>query len=149
MKNIVILVMLFLSFAVTPIHAAFINTTDNTGTPQSWSSGGRCVKPVSVNPNGLGPVTYNDVASIQGLECLFFNVLQVIVFLAGLAFLFMFISGGFKYLFSSGEQKAVAAASSTLTMAFIGLIGIIATWLIISFIQKFTGINITQFIIPG
>jgi hypothetical protein len=92
---------------------------------------------------------YTDVATIQGAECLFFNVLQVIVFIAGLAFLFMFISGGFKYLFSSGEQKAVAAASSTLTMAFIGIIGIIASWLIISFIQKFTGINITNFVIPS
>jgi len=97
----------------------------------------------------LGNVTYNDIATVQGFECLFFNVLQVIVFFAGLAFLFMFISGGFKYLFSSGEQKAVAAASSTLTMAFIGLIGIIASWLIISFIQKFTGISITNFVIPG
>jgi len=35
-------------------------------------------------------------------------------------------------------------------MAIIGLIGIIASWLILSFIQKFTGItNITQFKIPG
>jgi uncharacterized membrane protein len=93
--------------------------------------------------------TGTDVATIQGLECLFFNVLQVIVFFAGLAFLFMFISGGFKYLFSGGEQKSVAAASSTLTMAIIGLVGIIASWLIISFIQKFTGINITNFVIPS
>jgi len=117
--------------------------------PQSWTTTGRCVKSVTVNPNGLGNVTYNDIATIQGFECLFFNVLQVIVLLAGLAFLFMFISGGFKYLLSSGEQKAVATASSTLTMAFIGLIGIIASWLILSFIQQFTGVNITQFIIPG
>ena len=100
--------------------------------PQSWTTTGRCVKSVTVNPNGLGNVTYNDIATIQGF-----------------AFLFMFISGGFKYLLSSGEQKAVATASSTLTMAFIGLIGIIASWLILSFIQQFTGVNITQFIIPG
>jgi uncharacterized membrane protein len=83
------------------------------------------------------------------LECLFFNVLQVIVIFAGLAFLFMFISGGFKYLFSGNEQKSVAAAGATLTMAFIGLVGIIASWLILSFIQKFTGVNVTQFKIPG
>lgn len=115
-------------------HPVFAQTQD-WKTQQS----GRC----------LGTGVAADVATIQGLECLFFNVLQVIVFLAGLAFLFMFISGGFKYLFSGGEQKSVVAASSTLTMAFIGLIGIIASWLIISFIQKFTGINITQFKIPG
>lgn len=131
MKFTVIIAALFLS-SVIPVQAQ--------GT-QDWSTQqpGRCV----------GTGVASDVATIQGLECLFFNVLQVIVFIAGLAFLFMFISGGFKYLFSSGEQKAVAAASSTLTMAFIGLIGIIASWLIISFIQKFTGVNITQFKIPG
>lgn len=114
----------------------------------SWNNG-RCTKSVTVNPNGLGQTTYNDVATIQGFECLFANILSVIVTLAGLAFLFMFISGGFKYLFSSGEQKAVAAASSTLTTAFIGLIGIIASWLILKFIQSFTGINVIEFVIPG
>ena len=123
--------MLFFLF-VSPIQA------QNT---QLWTTqqGGRCV----------GTGANKDIATIQGLECLFYNVLQIIVFIAGIAFLFMFISGGFKYLFSSGEQKAVAAASSTLTMAIIGLVGIIASWLILSFIQKFTGINITQFKIPG
>ena len=138
MKFILILASLFLNI-VTPAYA---QTT-------TWSQG-HCVKTVTTKvSNYYGNSTYDDIATIQGAECLFFNILQVIVYLAGLAFLFMFISGGFKYLFSSGEQKSVAAASSTLTMAFIGLIGIIASWLIISFIQKFTGVNITNFVIPG
>jgi len=61
----------------------------------------------------------------------------------------MFINGGFKYLFSSSEPKAVAAASSTLTSALIGLVGVIASWLILKLIQDFTGINVTDFVIPG
>jgi len=131
MKFVIILATLFL----------FLTTSALAQSPQDWKnqSSGRCV----------GTGTTADVATIQGLECLFYNVLQVIVILAGLAFLFMFISGGFKYLFSGNEPKAVAAASSTLTMAFIGLIGIIASWLILSFIQKFTGVNVTIFKIPG
>jgi len=116
------------SFLVSPVHA------QNTA---AWA--GRCV----------GTGANSDVATIQGLECLFYNVLQIIVMVAGLAFFAMFISGGFKYLFSSNDQKAVAAASSTLTMAIIGLVGIIASWLILSFIQKFTGVNVTIFKIPG
>lgn len=131
MKFIVILAMFFLIF-VSPIQA---QDTKTWATQQP----GRCV---STGANA-------DVATIQGLECLFYNVLQIIVFIAGIAFLFMFISGGFKYLFSGNEQKAVAAASSTLTMAIIGLVGIIASWLILSFIQKFTGVNVTQFKLPG
>jgi len=127
MKFIIYFVLFLFSF-VSPIQAQ---------TSGSWASHDqRCVV------NG-------DVATIQGIECLVFFILQVIVSLAGIVFLFMFISGGFKYLFSSGEQKAVAAASSTLTLAVIGLVGIIASWLILSFIQTFTGLNITQLIIPG
>lgn len=105
--------------------------------PQAWT--GRCV--------GTGANT--DVPTIQGFECLFYNILQFVVFFAGLVFLFMFISGGFKYLTSGGDEKAIASAGSTLTSAIIGLIGIIASWLILSFIQKFTGINVTQLLIPG
>jgi hypothetical protein len=97
----------------------------------------------------VGAGTNNDVATIKGIECLFYNALQVIVYIAGLAFLVMFISGGFQYLFSNGDEKKVAAASSTLTMAIVGLVGIIASWFILSFISGFTGIpNITNFVIP-
>lgn len=106
--------------------------------PQAWT--GRCVKSIG---------GFNDIATIQGFECLFFNILQVIVYFAGLAFLVMFIVGGFKYLIGGGEAKAVAAASSTLTMAIIGLVGIIASWLILKLIQDFTGINVTILKIPG
>lgn len=94
-------------------------------------------------------VSHGDVPTIQGFECLFANVLQVITLIAGLVFLAMFISGGFKYMLSSNDPKQVAAASSTLTLAFVGLIGIIASWFILRLIQNFTGINVVDFVIPG
>jgi len=89
------------------------------------------------------------IATIQGLECIFYNVLQVIVTIAGLVFLFMFISNGFKYLFSGSDQKKLAEISSSITMTAIGLIGIIISWLILLFIQKLTGVDVTIFKIPG
>lgn len=104
--------------------------------PVAWS--GRCVG----GPN-------NDVATIQGFECLFYNILQVIVYFAGITFFIMFISGGFQYLFSSQDPKKVAAASSTLTMSIIGVVGIIISWFILRFITNFTGVNVVDFIIPG
>ena len=94
-------------------------------------------------------VANGDVATIKGLECLFSNILQVVAEFAGLAFLVMFIYGGFQYLFSSNDDKKVAAASSTLTMAVVGLVGIIISWLILSFISTFTGAPVTIFKIPG
>lgn len=96
-----------------------------------------------VDPNN------NDVATIQGFECLFFNILQVVVSLAGLVFLFVFLKGGFAFLFSGNDAKKVASASSSLTMAIIGLVGIILAWLILHFIEAFFGIPVTIFRIPG
>ncbi|MFA6184547.1 MAG: hypothetical protein WCT51_02595 [Candidatus Shapirobacteria bacterium] len=90
-----------------------------------------------------------DVATIQGFNCLFANIAQVIVYFAGLAFFIMFIRGGFSYLTSSGDPKKTAKATSTLTLAIIGLVGVIISYLIIKFIGDFTGINITEFNIPS
>jgi len=104
--------------------------------------------PLCVGPVGFGGVDATDVPTIKGFECLFFNILQVIVYFAGVAFLFMFITGGFNYLFSSGDSKKVTQASSTLTMAVFGLVGIIASWLILRLIVNFTGVNVIDFVIP-
>jgi len=108
-------------------------------TAKDWASTPRCV----------GSGDFTDVATIQGFECLFYNILQVIVFFAGIAFFFMFVKGGYNYLFSGGDPKKIASASSTLTMAILGLVGVIASWLILSLIEKFTGVSVTKFLIPG
>lgn len=93
-------------------------------------------------------VANGDVATIQGFECLFQNILQVIVPLAGLVFFAMFLVGGFKYITSGGDPKKTAAASHTITMSFIGIIGVLISWLILLFIKNFTGINVTELNIP-
>lgn len=92
-----------------------------------------------------GKCVSNGVATIQGFECLFANILQIIVTIAGISFFAMFIIGGFKYLTSGGDPKKAASASSTLTMSIIGLVGVILSWLILLFIQRFTGAQITEF----
>ncbi len=94
-------------------------------------------------------VSQGDVATIQGVECLFGNVLQVVVILAGLAFLFMFVTGGFQYLTGAGDGKKLAAAASTLTMSIIGLLGTVGSVLILKLIRDFTGVNVLLFFIPG
>lgn len=91
------------------------------------------------------------VATIQGLECLFFNILQAIVFLVGLVFFVVLITNGFQYLTSSGDPKKTAQVSSSLTMAILGVAGIIISWLILRLIANFTGLDLSilQFRIPG
>jgi len=94
------------------------------------------------------------VATIQGLECLFANVLTVITYIAGISFFFIFIVNGFKYIFSGSDQKQLAQINSSITLAVIGLVGIIISWLVLSFIQNIffgvgTPFDVTKFTIPG
>jgi len=90
-------------------------------------------------------VSNGDVATIQGFECLFANILKVVMGAAGLAFFAMLIIGGFKYITSGGDPKKIASASSTITLAFVSVLGVIVSWLILLLIQNFTGVNVTQF----
>ena len=112
-------------FSPTPVYAQSI-----------WS--GNCVSTVD-----------KEVATIQGFGCVFENIAQVIVYFAGLVFFIMLIKGGFQYITSSGDSKKTAKATSTLTVGIIGLVGVIVSFLILKFIQSFTGVNVTDFIIPG
>jgi hypothetical protein len=123
----------FLSFILLATNYLFLFATP-ANAQSAWS--GKCV-------------ASGDVATIQGLECLFGNILQVIVGLAGIIFFVMFVMGGFQYLFSTGDQKKAATASTTLTMAIMGLVGVVASYLILKLIQTITGANITNFVIPS
>lgn len=129
--TLILFLTLFLSSATTTLAQATVDWDTYT-----TSSGKKCV-------------AYGNVATIQGVECLFYNVLQVIVYIAGLAFIFMFLNGAFQYLTSAGDPKKTAAAGSTLTMAVLGLAGIVFSYLILRFIQNFTGVNVLDFKIPG
>ena len=105
-------------------------------------------KPKPVMAQGVtwsGTCISNDVATIQGFECLFGNVLRILIGAAGIVFFFSLIIGGFKYLNSGGDPKKIAAAKSAITLSFISVIGVIVSWLILLFIQKFTGVNVTEF----
>lgn len=109
--------------------------------PASWSLD-RCVNTTALPGQ--------EIATIQGLECLFQNVVTVVTAFAGLAVFIMFLTGGLKYLTSGGDPKAQEQAKGTLTFAVLGLVLIIAAYLILNFLSIFTGIgNLTKFVIPG
>ncbi len=90
-----------------------------------------------------------DVATLQGFECLFQNLLSVITTLAGIAFGIMIVIGGFKLIFSGGDKQQTQGAQRVITAAVIGLAFMIVAWFILLIIQTFTGIQVTQFTIPG
>ncbi|KKU82963.1 MAG: hypothetical protein UY10_C0018G0002 [Microgenomates group bacterium GW2011_GWA2_47_8] len=105
---------------------------------------------MSVLQNLGGPE--KDVATIQSLETLFGNVVGVIVQLSVVALFIMFIVAGFSFLFSGGDAKKLEQARGTFTNAIIGLVVVIAAYLILRIISVFTGVageyDILKFAIP-
>lgn len=97
--------------------------------PKPWS--GNCV--------------VNGVATIEGLECLFSNLLNVATTLAGIVFGIMLIVGGFKFIFAGGNPEGVKSAQNTLTFAVIGLVVMIGAWFVLLLIKQFTGVDVTEF----
>jgi hypothetical protein len=91
-----------------------------------------------------------DVATIQSLQTLFTNVISVIVALAAVALFIMFVLSGFSFLFSGGDPKKLEQARGTLTNAIIGLVVIVAAYLILRLIGVFSGYtDVTKFtVIP-
>lgn len=86
-------------------------------------------------------------AGITELEVVFGNVVSVVTIAGGFASFIAVIIGGFKYIIAQGDPKAIAAARGTITWAIFGLAFIIFSWLILLFIEQFTGINVTKFCI--
>ncbi|MEA3354926.1 MAG: hypothetical protein U9Q63_00360 [Patescibacteria group bacterium] len=91
-------------------------------------------------------------ATFSELEGIFEHILGLVITLGGIALFIMLIVGGFKYLTSGGDPKKTASASSTITMAVVGLLVAIGSWFILQFIADFTGIDLetlTNFSLTG
>lgn len=89
-----------------------------------------------------------DVASIQCLEPIFANVVRAVIAFSGVGLFIMLLSAGFRFLFSSGDQKKLEQARGTMTNAIVGLVIIISAYLILKTIGVFTGVEVTTFSIP-
>lgn len=92
-----------------------------------------------VDPSGI--------AKLENLECVFKNIVGVILGFAGIAFFILLLSSGFKFITSDGDPKALEGAKKTLTYAIGGFILIIASYLILLLIKDITGVDVTGFTI--
>lgn len=84
-------------------------------------------------------------AELSELEGVFETAIGAILGLAGIVLFLMLIIGGFRYISSGGDPKSAGAARGTLTFAIIGLVVIAGAFLILRFIEDFTGATVTQF----
>lgn len=85
------------------------------------------------------------VATIADLGGIFTNIVQDLVGFAGIALFIMLLVGGFRYITAGGDPKAVDAAQKTITYAIMGLVLILASYLILVLIKLITGVDVTTF----
>lgn len=101
-----------------------------------------------ITPVYATPCVTPEPACIGGV----INVLQKAIGLlapaAGIAFFLMMLVGGFKFLTSGGDPKAAGAARTTLTFAILGIILVVASWLILKIIADATGVDVTKVELP-
>lgn len=84
-------------------------------------------------------------AKISDLATVFENVVKYALGFAGIVLFILLIMGGFKYITSGGDPKAVEGAKKTLTSAIIGLVLILVSYLILVLITNITGVDVTKF----
>ena len=85
------------------------------------------------------------VATISDLGTVFTNVVKYALGFAGIVLFILLIMGGFKYITSGGDPKAVEGAKKTLTSAILGLVLILISYLILVLITRITGVDVTLF----
>lgn len=110
--------------------------------PERWSLG-HCYKEVTVDSQVI------EVATLQGFECIFINLVRILVPLVGLAFFIMLIMGSFKFMTAGGEPKKLEQARKAITSALFGLVAFFGIWFILLLIRTITGVNVTKFEMPG
>ena len=92
------------------------------------------------------PIANEDgVATLQGLEGVFQNLVSVVLGFAGIALFLMLVVGGYKYITSGGDPKSVESAKNTLTYAIVGIVLLASAYLILRFIGVFTGAGVENF----
>jgi hypothetical protein len=107
--------------------------------------GQRC----ATDKDATGAALGFSVAKIQGFECIFQILINLAISAIALAALVVFITGGFKLLTAGGDAKKAGEAQQTITLGVVGIIVAIGAWFILRLIQQFTGVNVTEFVIPG
>ena len=83
--------------------------------------------------------------TVEGMISAFIRLILVI---AGLAFFFILVVGGIKWILSGGDKAHTEGARNQITAALVGLVIVFSAWAIIQLINTFFGINILNLTLP-
>lgn len=88
-----------------------------------------------------GQVITNNFNISQLLTLSGFNFITFVFFLVGLAFFFNLIYAGWEYLSSTGDPQKIAGATKRLTNAFVGVVIVLGSFVIIRIILAVLGLS--------
>lgn len=95
---------------------------------------------------GFGPFANLDLTSVtdsaRAFSTIISNVIGLMTVIAGLWFLFSFISGAFGFLSAGGDSKKMSEATSRITSALIGLMIVVLAYALVSLVGRILGFDI-------
>lgn len=80
--------------------------------------------------NGVQP----DSAATGNLQTNIKNIINVMLLLIGIVAVIMLIIGGFRYVLSNGNEKAITGAKDTILYAIIGIVVALLSFAIVNFV---------------
>lgn len=107
-----------------------------------------CLISLSLPRQIFATLVGSDPNNLCDLQPIIENVIKVSVQLAGIVLFIFLVIGGFQFLTSGGNSNTLEQAKKTITSALAGIALLAGAWLVLRFIEVFTGVSVTSFIIP-
>ncbi len=82
-----------------------------------------------------------DVATLSCIPIVLQNIINFLVLFAGIACVFIIIFAGFKFVTSEGDPEKVALARKTAMYGIGGFLLVLASFVLVTMISKFTGVT--------
>lgn len=82
------------------------------------------------------------------IEGMVSGFLKLVLIVAGLAFFFILVIGGVKWILSGGDKAHTEGARNQITAALVGLVIVFSAWAIVQLIATFFGVNILELTLP-
>jgi hypothetical protein len=76
------------------------------------------------------------------------NFIKLAFTIAGVAFFFMLIWGGFEYITAGGDKEKVGTAMKRISNALIGMVILLSSYAIFRLVNRVFGINVLNLVIP-
>ncbi|OGH19778.1 MAG: hypothetical protein A3D74_00865 [Candidatus Levybacteria bacterium RIFCSPHIGHO2_02_FULL_37_13] len=92
-----------------------------------------------------GCVTPEGIATINCIPAVIKLFIQSLLLFAGIVAVFLIVHSGSKFVLSSGDPKRVEEARNTLVYAVMGLIIVMAAFLIVNLVSHLTGVECIRF----